>query len=117
MLHIGMTQMGNVLRSAREAKELTQAALAEKIDVSIRTIIAIEKNQRNPTCEVLCRLIHALDISADLIFCPDRTRLTAEQDQFMRELLSCDEKEQQIVMTATRSLIRALRQDEPEKQG
>ena len=115
-MHIGMTRMGSILRSAREAKELTQASLAEMIDVSIRTIIAIEKNQRNPTCDVLYRLVHALEISADLIFFPDDAPLTTEQDQFMRELLACDEKEQRIVMTTLKNLIRALRQDEPEKQ-
>jgi len=105
--------MGHILRSAREAKGLTQAALAERIDVSIRTIIAIEKNQRNPTYEVLYRLVHTLSISADLIFYPDNAPLTTEQDQFMRELLACDEKGQRIVMSTLRSLIRALRQDEP----
>jgi transcriptional regulator with XRE-family HTH domain len=106
--------MGNVIRSAREAKGLTQAALAERIDVSIRTIIAIEKNQRNPTYEVLYRLVHTLDISADLIFYPDHAPLTTEQDQFMRELLACDDKAQRVVLTTLRSLIRALREDEPE---
>jgi len=115
-LHMGMTRMGNILRSAREAKELTQASLAENIDVSIRTIIAIEKDQRNPTYDVLYRLVHALDISADLIFYPDHSPFTTEQDQFIRELLACDEKEQRIAVSTLRSLIRALRQDEPEKQ-
>jgi len=108
--------MGAVLRNAREAKGLTQAALAERVDVSIRTIIAIEKNQRNPTYEVLYRLVHTLDISADLIFYPDQSPLTAEQDQFMRELLACNEKEQRVVMTSLQSLIRALREDEHENQ-
>jgi len=103
--------MGGVLRSAREAKGLTQAALAESIDVSIRTIIAIEKNQRNPTYEVLYRLVHTLDISADLIFYPDHDPLRAEQDQLVRELSSCDENQQRIVISTLRSLIRALRQE------
>jgi len=41
---------------------------------------------------------------------------TPEQDQFIRELLTCSEWEQKVVLTTLRSLLRALRHDEPEKQ-
>jgi hypothetical protein len=34
----------------------------------------------------------------------------------IRELLACGEREQKIAITTTRSLLRALRQDEPENQ-
>jgi len=115
-LRTSMTSMGSVLRGAREAKKMTQAELAEKIESSTRTIVAIEKNKRNPTYEVLYRLVHTLDISADLIFYPDSAPLSTEQDQLVRELLACDDKELRIVAPTLQSLIRALRQDEPEKQ-
>jgi transcriptional regulator with XRE-family HTH domain len=105
-----MMNMGSVLRSAREAKNLTQEELAEMIDASTRTIIAIERNQRNPTYEVLYRLIHTLDISADLIFRPESSPLTMEQDQVIRELLACEGRTQSIAIQTLRSLIRALRQ-------
>jgi len=117
MLHKSMTRMGGILRSAREAKELTQESLAERIGASTRTIIAIEKNQRNLTCDMLYRLIHELDVSADLIFRPDDAPLATEQDQFIREFLDCEENEQRILISTLRSLIRALRQDVPEKQA
>lgn len=66
-MNIGIMPMGDIVRSAREARCLSQTALAKKIAVSKQTVIAVEKNQRNPTYEVFCRLVHALDISADLI--------------------------------------------------
>jgi len=108
--------IGDIVRSAREAKCLSQTALAKEIAVSKQTVIAVEKNQRNPTYEVFCRLIHALDISADLIISPDRATYTVEQEQLFRELLACGEREQKIAIATLRSLLRALRQDEPEKQ-
>lgn len=111
-----MTQIGDIMRSAREAKGITQAALAERVSVSVRTIVAIEKNKRNPTYEVLYRLVHTLDISADLIFFPDRAPLTTEHDQFVREYLACDEKEKRIAKATLQSLLRELRHDKPEKQ-
>jgi len=116
-MHIKVTWMGDIVRSAREARGLTQAALAKEIAVSKRTVVALENNQRKPTYEIFCRLIHALNISADLIVNPDRATYTAEHEQLFREWLACGEREQKIVIITLRSLLRALRQDEPEKQG
>jgi transcriptional regulator with XRE-family HTH domain len=111
-----VTPMGDIVRSARKAKGLSQSALAEAIDVSHRTIIAVENNQRYPTYEVFHRLVHALDISADSIVFPDHDPFTAERNQFVRELLACGEREQRIAIEMLRSLLRALRHDDPEKQ-
>lgn len=107
-MHTDMMSMGNVLRNAREAKNLTQSELAEMIGASTRTILAIEKNQRNPTYEVLYNLIHTLDISADLIFRPESAPLTVEQDQIIRELLACDDRAKDVAFQTLRSLVRAL---------
>lgn len=115
-MHLEVTPMGDIMRSAREAKCLTQAALAKKIAISKRTVVAVENNQRIPTLEVFCRLVHALDISADLIIYSNQVTFTVEQEQLFRELLACGEREQKIAVTTLRSLLRALRQDEPEKQ-
>lgn len=104
-----MTQMGTIVRNARETKDLSQAALAKMIGVSTRTIIAVEKNQRYPSFEVFYRLVHALDISADLIIYPDRVPSTVEQEQVIRELLSCGDREQKIAIDTLRTLLRALR--------
>lgn len=115
-MHIAITQVGSIMRNAREAECLSQEALAKKSAVSKRTIAAVETNQRSPSYEVLFRLVHALDISADLIFHPDRTPFTPEQDQCIRELLACGERERKIAIATLRTLLRAMRQDEPEKQ-
>lgn len=116
-MHVKVTWIGDIVRSAREARGLAQSALAKEIAVSKRTVVALENNQRKPTYEVFCRLVHALGISADLIVYPDRAIYTVEQEQLFREWLTCGEREQKIVVTVIQSLLRALRQDEPEKQG
>jgi transcriptional regulator with XRE-family HTH domain len=107
-MHNDMKRMGKIIQSARAAKRITQTALADQIEASLRTIIAIENGQRNPTFEVLYRIIHALDIPADLIFHPDDVTNTPEQEQFVREFLSYTEQEQQIVMDVARCLARGL---------
>jgi putative transcriptional regulator len=110
-MHYDMKRMGRVARKAREDKGITQAALAEKIEVSLRTVIAIENGKRNPTFEVLYRLVHALDIPADLIFRPDDTPNTQEQEQFICEYLNATGQEQRIVAAAARSIWREIRHD------
>ena len=106
-----MKYMGRVIRRARENKMITQAALAEKIDVSLRTIIAIENGKRNPTFDVLYRLIQLLDIPADLIFRPDNLSNTQDQEQFICEYLNATEPEQRIVSSAARSIWQELRKE------
>ena len=109
-MHYDMKRMGGVIRKAREDKAITQAALAEKIEVSLRTIIAVENGNRNPTFDVLYRLIHALDVPADLIFRPDDIPNTPEQAQFICEYLNATDQEQRVAVSAARSVWRALRE-------
>lgn len=111
-MHNDVTRMGDVIRHAREAKNMTQAVLAEKTESSIRTIIAVENDKRYPTYEIFYRIIHALDISADLVFYPDKVPYTLEQDQMIRKFLSCGESEQKIVMATVHALIHVLRKNE-----
>ena len=108
-MHNDMKLMGRVIRDAREMKHITQTALADKIEVSHRTIIAIENGKRNPTFEVLYRLIHALDIPADLIFRPNDISNTPAQEQFICEYLNATEQEQRIAMNVSRSVWCELR--------
>ena len=109
--------MGDIVRSAREVKHLTQSALAGKIGVTKQTIIAIEKNRRHPTFEDFCRLVLTLDLSANQIIYSHRVSYTSEHAQLFRELMACDERGQRIALSTLRALLRALQHDEPEKQG
>jgi DNA-binding XRE family transcriptional regulator len=91
---------------------MTQSALfAEKIDVSLRTVIAVETGKRNPTFEVLYKIIRELNIPADLIFRPDNISGTPEQEQFVQEFRDANEDEQRIVIASARSIWRELRRD------
>ncbi len=110
-------QIGGIVRSAREAMGLTQPELAKKTSVSKQTIIAVENNHGYPSYEVFYRLVHALDISAELIVYPHRVSCTLEQEQLIRELLGSDDRTQEIAFKLLHCLLRALRQDVPEKHG
>ena len=109
-MHQDMTNVGMVLRKARESKGLTQSALAEKTQTALRTIISLENNKRYPSYEVLYKIINVLDISADSIFRADKSESTPEQEQIIREFSSCSHWEQSVIVKTMRTLVRSLRE-------
>lgn len=108
-MHNDMKRMGKIIQKARETKGITQTALADQIEVSLRTVIAIENGKRNPTFEVLYRLLDALNVPADLIFHPDDVANTHEQELFFREFSSANECEQRVAIASARSIWQELR--------
>ena len=56
------------LKSARAAKDLSQAALAGLCGVSRQTINAIEKGDYNPTINLCISICKALDKTLDDLF-------------------------------------------------
>jgi len=56
------------MNEATDPREWTQEALAEKVDVTRRTIIAIERGIYNPTLELAFRLADELGVSVEEIF-------------------------------------------------
>lgn len=104
MMLYDMKRIGKVFKTARRNKHLTQQALAEKIDVSPKTIGDIEGGKRNPTFDVLFKLIATLDIPADLIFRPEGIEHTPDAEQFIHEFLLADEREQRVAMAVVRDM-------------
>lgn len=47
-MHYDMKRIGRAIQYARRENGLTQAELAEKIEVSLKTVIDIEKGKRTP---------------------------------------------------------------------
>ena len=56
---------GSAIKKARKDKKLTQEKLAELIGVTPNHMKQLESERRNPSHEVLFKLVHALDMSLD----------------------------------------------------
>ena len=67
-MHDYVKTLGTVIRKAREEQGMSQASLAEKLGIDVRTIINIENFRGNPKFEVLYPLVTTLRIPADRIF-------------------------------------------------
>lgn len=111
-MHYDMKRIGSVIQHARRENGLTQAELAEKIEVSLKTVIDIEKGKRNPTFDVLYRLIITLDIPSELIFRPEDMTGSPELEQFICELRNANEQERRMAMITARGIWQELRSHE-----
>lgn len=59
--------LGQRVREARKKKKLTQERLAEIADIGVMYLGEIERGKKMPSLKILCRIIEALDISADYL--------------------------------------------------
>jgi len=60
--------VGNRIRSLRKERKLTQADLAEAVDLDRTYIVGIEKGRRNVSLDNLTRLSIGLDVSLSELF-------------------------------------------------
>jgi len=58
----------NKLKVLRAMHDMTQEALAEKLQVSRQTVIAIENNKYNPSLDLAFKLARMFDMPIEEIF-------------------------------------------------
>lgn len=59
------------LKAARVLKDMSQGELADKVEVSRQTIVAIEKGDYNPSIKLCIKICKALDKTLDELFWED----------------------------------------------
>lgn len=58
----------NIRRLRFDADEMTQQALADRVNVSRQTIVAIEKGNYSPSLELAFRIANVFDKSVEQVF-------------------------------------------------
>ena len=101
--------LGDVVRTTRKSRHLSQEALAERIGVCKRTIIDIESNTGNPKFEVLYPLVRELDLPLYQVFYPDVEENSALKNVLIQEVCSCSEYEMRVILSVVKSLRGSLR--------
>ena len=61
-------RLGNRLKAARLARDLTQAALAERVGVSRKTINTVENSVFTPSVALALAMSRALETSVEALF-------------------------------------------------
>jgi putative transcriptional regulator len=65
-------RLANRIKSEREKASLTQAALAELVGVSRKTINTVENGVFTPSATLAIKLAHALGLSVEQLFWIER---------------------------------------------
>lgn len=93
-----LKNLGNEIRNARKARNMTQQQLADNTNHGLRHIQRIELGQVNPTFEMLFVLVHELGMSAEPLFFPEMDESERQMRHIQAKLNACTEEERQIIL-------------------
>lgn len=66
---MNLKTIGKNIRKYRVMKKLRQEDLAERADLSVNYVGAIERGEKIPALETLITIINVLEVSADMVLC------------------------------------------------
>lgn len=98
-------QFGTVLKNARMGKKLTQAELAEKLDISLSYLKDLERFRNNPSYEVFEKVIRYFNLSADTVIYPNQNQTDDTYQKIVRLLTRCDEEQFKVILATTEALL------------
>lgn len=107
VMHFRPNQFGTVLKNARMDKRLTQAELAEILDISLPYLKDLERFRNYPSYEVFERVIRYFNLSADAVVYPERNRTDDVYQQLERMLTRCSKEQLRVVLATTEALLEA----------
>lgn len=98
------------MRKARHKAKLSQAELAEKLNIGLRTVVDIENYRSNLTMETLYPLITTLHINPADIFYPDHSDdASGAAAELKSKLATCTEDEAILLNEICEAALRTLR--------
>ena len=97
--------LGARLRKARDAAKLSREVVAERAEIGSRYLAAIESGEKTPSVEVLCRIVRAIGVSADIIAYPEAESFDSEDVQLVRLLHSCNERDRRAIKAMVNALL------------
>lgn len=98
-------QFGIVLKKARIDKKLTQAELAEILDISLSYLKDLERFRNNPSYEVFEKVIRFFNLSADSVIYPNHNLNDDTYQKLDRLLTRCDKEQLKVILATTEALL------------
>lgn len=93
-MSIDYRMIGQRIREERQAHSMTQAALAESVDLSVAYISCIERAKKRSSLGSLVRIANALDTTVDCLLCGNQVNDTATLTSKWSDLLiDCSSEE------------------------
>lgn len=98
-------QFGNILKNSRMDKKLTQAELAEELDLSLSYLKDLEASKNMPSLEVFTRVIQYFNLSADTVIYPKNNETDDTYQKILRLLTRCSENQLKVILATTEALV------------
>lgn len=98
-------QFGIVLKNARMDKQLTQAELAEILDISLPYLKDLERFRNDPSYKIFERVIRYFNLSADMVIYPERIVNDDTYQKIKRLLTRCNEEQLHAVLITIETLL------------
>lgn len=98
-------QFGIVLKNSRMDNKLTQAELAERLDISLSYLKDLERFRNNPSYEVFEKVIHYFNLSADTVIYPNNHLTDSTYQQIERLLTRCNKDQLNVILATTEALL------------
>ena len=98
-------QLGAILRILREEKSLTREWVAERADIGLRHLAAIELGEKYPSVDTLYRLVRVIGISSDRVFYPEHDAGEDDLEQIMLTSATCTAKQRKLVIQLIRAVV------------
>lgn len=106
--------VGKRIQEARKAIGLTQADLADRLDISVSHMSSIETGRANFGVETLMRITEILKVSADSLLRTDIPEVSGIYAGDMEQLLTdCTAAETESLMTMLRQMKEVLKKARP----
>lgn len=102
---LNQKQFGTVMKNARMDKKLTQAELAEILDLSLSYLKDLERFKHTPSLEVFAKTIQYFNLSADTVIYPDKNLHNDTYQEILRRLLQCNENQLKIILATTEAVL------------
>lgn len=105
--------IGKNIKEARQKKQMSQAELAEKADLSAGYISFIETGARGLSIEAFINLANALEVSADELFAENLIayQLNDTGGEFSEVLGGCNAYERRVIIDIAKDTKRILREN------
>ena len=98
-------QFGIVLKNARMNQKLTQAELAEILNISLPYLKDLERFRNNPSYEIFEKVIRYFNLSAYIVIYPNKNITNSIYQQIIRLLTQCNETQLYVILATTEALI------------
>ena len=108
--------IGDILKQERLRLGYTRDQIAERADIGIRYLIAIENDEKKPKFDVLARLIRAMGMDSGKLFYPGLVDGEEESARLVRLLQTCSDRDRKLIAAMVDTLVDSRAQELPETE-